>query len=97
LTLALAHYCNNKMYLAHMRAGATRLDLDGNPAGVATAEAAQAATEKLGTRLLRAPARKKPAPSAQAVVPAPAGARRLTLRDLKDLAVLRRQASPPRS
>jgi ProP effector len=35
---ALGIYCSNQVYLSHTREGAWRLDLDGNPAGVVTAD-----------------------------------------------------------
>jgi sRNA-binding protein len=37
LRRALAYYCRNRSYLRHLRAGAVRIDLDGNPAGTVTA------------------------------------------------------------
>jgi ProP effector len=97
LVAALRVYCNNKVYLVHLRAGAVRIDLNGDPAGLVTAAEAARAAEQLTTRLLRAAARKKlaplvQAPPAQAPVPATTGPRRLGLADLKQLAVLRRQA-----
>lgn len=43
---ALAHYVNLPRYVKALREGAERIDLDGNPAGVVDATAAQTATEK---------------------------------------------------
>lgn len=43
---ALAHYVNLPRYVKALREGAPRIDLDGNPAGVVDATAAQAAIEK---------------------------------------------------
>jgi sRNA-binding protein len=61
LVLALRAYTSNSVYLSHMRTGVTRIGLNGEPAGIVTAEAAKAAVEKLATRLLKAGARKKTA------------------------------------
>jgi sRNA-binding protein len=61
LVLALRAYTSNSVYLSHMRTGVTRIGLNGEPAGIVTAEAAKAAAEKLATRLLKAGARKKTA------------------------------------
>jgi ProP effector len=36
LSRALRYYCRNRFYLRGLRAGAVRIDLDGNPAGVVT-------------------------------------------------------------
>jgi ProP effector len=86
LVAALRAYTSNAVYLTRLRPGATRIDLDGNPAGIVTAEAA---AEKLATRMLKAAARKKlalPAPE-----PTPAGPKRLSRRDLKELASVRRR------
>jgi hypothetical protein len=38
---ALRHYTGNRRYLRHSIAGAARIDLDGNPCGVVTAEGAR--------------------------------------------------------
>jgi ProP effector len=90
LALALAHYCNNRVYLVRLRAGAGRIVLDGNPCGVVTIEEQRAAAEKLATRLLKAVRKKKvPPPTPE---PTPAGPRRITLHDLRELATLRRHA-----
>jgi ProP effector len=91
LTGALAAYTRNAGYLRSMRTGAARVGLDGTPAGAVTAEEAARAAEQLGTKLLRNAARKKAKP-VPAPVPTAAGPRRVTLTDLKQLAVLRRQA-----
>lgn len=46
LKAMLKDYTEGKRYLQNMKAGATRVDLDGNPCGVVTdAEASHAATE----------------------------------------------------
>jgi ProP effector len=87
LVAALRTCCNNPVYLARLRVGAVRVGLDGMPADIVTAEAAKAAAEKLAVRLLNA-ARKKPTPPA---VPTLAGPKRITLRDLRELAQMRRQ------
>jgi ProP effector len=89
LVAALRAYCGNAVYLSRLRPGAVRIDLDGNAAGTVTAAEAARAAEQLATRVLKMAARKKPAPPAQASVPT--GPKRLTLPDLKELAVMRRQ------
>jgi sRNA-binding protein len=45
LVAALRSYCNNPVDLSHMRPGAVRINLDGNPAGIVTAEAAKVAAD----------------------------------------------------
>jgi sRNA-binding protein len=89
LTSALARYCGNAVYLSHLRPGVVRVGLDGSPAGFVTAAEAQAAAERAATQLLKAAARRKA--RAASPEPVPAGQRRITLHDLKQLAVLRRQ------
>jgi ProP effector len=92
LTVALARYCSNGGYLRSMRRGAIRIDLNGNPAGFVTAAEAAKAAEQAATQMLKAAARKKARPApAPAPEPVPAGPRRTTLRDLKELGALRRQ------
>jgi sRNA-binding protein len=68
---ALRCYCGNRVYLARMRAGAARIDLDGNKAGEVSPEDAAGAASRLAHR-----AKKFPVPKAAA--PAP---KRLTLAD----------------
>jgi ProP effector len=50
LHFALRHYVRNALYLKRMKAGTARIDLDGNPAGVVTAEQAQQAAADLVLR-----------------------------------------------
>jgi sRNA-binding protein len=51
---ALGSYCRSPAYLRRMQAGAARIDLDGNPAGVVTAEDAEHAARKLAETAERA-------------------------------------------
>jgi ProP effector len=44
---ALSSHCNNPRYLMNMVEGATRVDLQGQPAGVVTAEEAARAQQRL--------------------------------------------------
>ena len=48
---ALSSHCNNPRYLMSMVEGATRVDLQGQPAGVVTAEEAARAQQRLAERL----------------------------------------------
>jgi ProP effector len=50
---ALAAYCGSVGYLRHMKAGAARLDLDGNAAGTVTAEEAEQARKRLVATLTK--------------------------------------------
>jgi ProP effector len=81
LSRALGAYCANSAYLHSSREGAPRIDLDGNPAGVVTAEEAQGAKARLA-------ARKAPKPTTTE----PSAPRRLSLADLKAAALARRQS-----
>ena len=47
LRLALRAYCRNPVYLQSIRAGAKRIDLDGNLAGIISADEEQIARERL--------------------------------------------------
>jgi ProP effector len=64
----LGSYCRSPAYLLAQRAGAARVDLDGNAAGTVTAEEAASARERLAKKKLRrkaaaaAPASAKPWP-----------------------------------
>jgi ProP effector len=53
LGLALRLYVSNPRYLRSMRAGADRIDLDGNPAGTVTESEAAAAAHQLARRVAR--------------------------------------------
>jgi len=46
IKVGLRSYCRGVGYLSAMKAGAARIDLDGNPAGVVTAEDAEYAARK---------------------------------------------------
>src|SRR4029450_13593727 len=52
---ALSSHCNNPRYLMSMVEGATRVDLQGQPAGVVTAEEAARAQQRLAERLTPKP------------------------------------------
>jgi ProP effector len=60
----LGSYCRSYGYLSAMKAGASRVDLDGSIAGIVTAEEATSAQERLA-ELKPAPATPKP-PAAKA-------------------------------
>jgi sRNA-binding protein len=89
---ALRHYVGNRCYLRRLITGAPRIDLDGNPAGVVTAEEAAAAAAKLAAyaaaakqrRLVAAPPAPTPEPTQ------PAAPRRISLADLREAARLRK-------
>jgi ProP effector len=57
---ALSSHCNNPRYLMNMIEGATRVDLQGQPAGVVTAEEAARAQQRLAERLKQKPVAEKP-------------------------------------
>jgi ProP effector len=64
---ALSSHCNNPRYLMSMVEGATRVDLQGQPAGVVTAEEAARAQQRLAERLKPKP--KAPPPSSPKAPP----------------------------
>ena len=96
LGVALRIYCNNRVYLGQLRTGAARIDLNGNPAGVVTAEEvehvkarfakAQIAARKQALHLQPTP------PSRPAIA---AAVRRMLLTDLRAAAQQRRARNPP--
>ena len=61
----LGSYCRSYGYLSAMKAGASRVDLDGSVAGIVTAEEAASAQERLA-ELKPAPAAAKPKAAAKA-------------------------------
>ena len=69
LPAALGHYCRNIAYMRSQRAGAKRIDLDGNDAGEVTAE--QAANAEKAVAGLRAAAWKRKQAKAVIVEPVP--------------------------
>jgi ProP effector len=83
LSAALKLYTGNRGYLRNLRAGAARIDVDGNSAGVVTAEEAAHAAERLATRILRSSSRKAARPPTSPTTPAKPTVPRLGLRDLK--------------
>jgi ProP effector len=86
---ALGMYCSNPVYLGHIRTGARRLDLDGNPAGVVTAdEEAHARATLTGTRAKKEVRTAPAKAAAQPAIPQPPG--RLSLADLKAAALARK-------
>jgi sRNA-binding protein len=64
---SLAYYVNSLAYLKNMVAGAHRIDLDGNQAGLVTPEEAQYSVDSRKAKLLK----KKPAAPAPAAAQAP--------------------------
>lgn len=56
----LAHYCNRPRYRKALRAGAIRIDLQGQPAGVVTAAEAETAQADLAAWTARQPERVEP-------------------------------------
>ena len=86
LGLALSVYCENIAYLRTMMLGVGMegIDLDGNAAGTVTVEAAAMAAKQVAARALKAANRKKPAPT-------PSGPKRLSLADLRQQALARKQ------
>ena len=89
---ALGMYCSNLVYLSHTRTGAWRLDLDGKPAGVVTAdEEAHAKATLAGIRAKKEARTAAAKATAQPVIPQPP--KRLSLADLKAAAVARRRAT----
>jgi|SRR6516225_4711267 ProP effector len=68
LSKALCVYVMNKTYRARLKAGATRIDLDGNSAGIVTAEQATPSAPRQPKPAQSAP---PPSPSAPPSPPAP--------------------------
>src|SRR5262245_15876337 len=86
---ALGAYCSNPVYLGHTRKGAWRLDLDGNPAGVVTAD--EEAHAKATLAGIGAKKNAKRAAAKAAAQPAiPQTPKRLSLADLKTAALARK-------
>src|SRR5262245_42560137 len=86
---ALGIYCSNPAYLDHTRTGAWRLDLDGNPAGVVTAdEEAHAKATLAGIRAKKEARTATAKAAAQPAIPQPP--KRLSLADLKAAALARK-------
>jgi sRNA-binding protein len=81
LSKTLGVYCANGIYLRNSREGAPRIGLDGNPAGIVSAEEAQRAKARLAGRKAFKPPSEPLAPK-----------RRLSLADLKAAALARRQS-----
>jgi sRNA-binding protein len=88
---ALGAYCSNQVYLSHTRTGAWRLDLDGNPAGVVTAdEEAHAKAMLAGIRAKKEASTATAKAAAQPATPQPP--KRLSLADLKAAALARKNS-----
>src|SRR5262245_35267721 len=86
---ALGIYCSNPVYLSNTRSGAWRLDLDGNPAGVVTADEEAHAKATLASIRAKKEARTATAKAAaQPTIPQPP--KRLSLNDLKAAALARK-------
>jgi ProP effector len=86
---ALGFYCNNPVYVSHLRKGTERLDLEGKPAGAVTAdEEARAKATLAGIK------RKKEArTTAKAALIRSEQKKRLSLADLKAAALARKSAA----
>ena len=79
-------YCNAGYLKSMSHAGAARIDLDGNPAGVVTALEAGGPAKEVASRIFKAAARKAAArPECSKPAPVPAGPRRLGLADLRQM------------
>jgi len=85
----LGAYCSNQAYLEHTRTGAWRLDLDGKPAGVVTADEEAHAKATLAGIRAKKDARTAAAKAA-AQLASPQPAKRLSLADLKAAALARK-------
>jgi len=86
---ALGIYCSNPVYQSHTRKGAWRLDLDGKPAGVVTAdEEAHAKATLAGIRAKREARTAAAKAAAQPAIQQPA--KRLSFADLKAAALARK-------
>ena len=83
--------CSNPAYLGHTRKGAWRLDLDGKPAGIVTAdEEAHAKATLAGIRAKKEVRTATAKAAAQPVISQPA--KRLSLTDLKAAVLARKTA-----
>lgn len=82
IRLALSVYCRSYGYLRNMRAGATRVALNGEPAGIVTTEEAARSAEEL---------RKRGAKLREQKEAAAATRRQLAFSNLKAAAMARRQ------
>jgi sRNA-binding protein len=73
-SIALGHYCRAFGYLAACKPGATRIDLDGNPAGIVDEREAEHAACRLAELRAKksASAKKTPAPVKKMPMPQPA-------------------------
>ena len=100
--LALRAYTRNPGYLRAMARGGPRIDLEGNPAGMITAEQTASAAKGVAAHWARKAARKAAArlacssseTSAPAPIPeTPSGSKRLGLADLRQLAQARKRAT----
>jgi ProP effector len=91
LSAALRSYTGNRLYQLSLRAGAPRIDLDGNMAGSVTAEQAAAAWAWLRHYEAKAARRKAEIAQAKAVEAEALKPKRLGLADLKAAAIARKQ------
>jgi sRNA-binding protein len=91
LGAALRRYTGSTSYLAAMRAGASRVDLDGNASGTVTMEEAAFAQRRARKSAARSDARRREAKAKLAIEPAAAKLKRLTIDDLRAAARLRKQ------
>jgi ProP effector len=104
LIRALAMYCSSEGYLERLLTGACRVDLEGKPAGVVSADDEKHAKAKqadIGTRrgaamaaaITQAAASRAQGPALAKEEPAP-GPKRLSLTDLREAARRRREGPP---
>ncbi len=91
ISAALARYCRSPAYLKAVEEGASRIGLDGEPAGQVTATEAEAARKQLAALGKRNKAAKEKAAAKPAAPPATSGPKRLSLADLKKAAAARKQ------
>jgi len=84
LSKALCLYVINKTYRARLKAGATRIDLDGNPAGIVTPEQAMPIVDRKPKRVQSAQPPPSPTP------PSAPPAKRSSLADLRAAAQRRK-------
>jgi ProP effector len=88
LAFALAGYCDSVAYLKNCTIGAERVDLAGNAVGTVTATQAAHASAKLVAKEKAKKAATKPQPP-----PAEAPPKKLSLADLRNAALVRREAA----
>ena len=105
LIRALAMYCSSEGYLEHVLTGAWRVDLEGKPAGVVSADDEKHAKAKqagirtrreavMAAAITQAAARRAHGPALAAKAEPGPGPKRLSLADLRAAARRRREGAP---